>query len=184
MERKGGRDSFISIGGQVGLTSLSLLSNDTSTGSTSFTETITDQSYGTTSSSDSWSDYQAGSFSANSLSLSSVNSSDTGSDSWSSRAAIPSALPAKRRSCPASTVAYIAVSPSGTATVSQSETVTLSGTVSGTDTASANDSYSYTGGDTYSISAGQLRQLQLQLRHGGAARRRHLQRHLPVLVHR
>ena len=122
------------------------------TGSTSLTENITDQSNTTTSSSDSWSDYQAGSFSANSLSLCSVSSSDSGSDSWSTRAAIPSAPPAKKRSSPDRPLSITPSARSGSATVSQSETVTLNDTVSGTDTASANDSYSSTGGDTYSMS--------------------------------
>ena len=138
LTNNGGNGANFSYGGQIGLTSLSLLSNDTGTGSTSLTETITDQSNTTTSSSDTWSDYQAGSFSGNSLSLSSVSSSDTGSDSWSTQGSDTVSTAGQETFLSGSTFVYNAVSPSGSsATVSQSETVTLSDTVSGTDTASS-----------------------------------------------
>ncbi len=149
----GGANATFGVGGTFGLINVGLQISSGGGGSTSLSETFTSTYNGTVSSSDTWSFYQAGSFSGNSLGLSSFSASDTGSDSWSDKGTDSVTDTGTETVTSGATFgASAGAGISGLACFSLGGTVGFSGTASGTDTVTASDSYNDSGGDTWSES--------------------------------
>jgi hypothetical protein len=148
----GGPAGTYSRGGPFGLVGVGLQATGTANASNSLSETANDSQSATESTADTWTFYQAGSFSGNSLSLSSFAFSDTGADSWSDNGNdTVSDAGGETLGAGATFGASAAVGSYAGLSFSLGGTVGFSGSVGGTDTAAGYDSFSDTGGDTWSV---------------------------------